>query len=100
VWYVLQRYLAAVVTSSQPHVSTGKRLTHQVQTALHGPRNVLILTIDQTHTALRPQPLHSESGQRPVVIRKNYGNDILPEANYTALGRRYFLRKYLQVDKL
>jgi hypothetical protein len=35
-----------------------------------------------------------------VVIRKNYGNDILPEANYTALGRRYFLRKYLQVDKL
>ena len=34
------------------------------------------------------------------VIRKNYGNDVLPEANYAVLGRRYSVRKYLRVDKL
>ena len=38
--------------------------------------------------------------QITLVIRKNYGNDILLEANYTALGHRYFLKKYLRVDKL
>jgi len=34
------------------------------------------------------------------VIRKNSGNDVLPEANYAVLGRRYSVRKYLRVDKL
>src|SRR5262250_966539 len=47
----------------------------------------------ETHSQWWSSPL-----RRPV-IRKNYGNDILPEAYDTALSRRCFLRKYLQVDK-
>jgi hypothetical protein len=35
-----------------------------------------------------------------AVMRKNYGNDVLPEVNYAVLGRRYSVRKYLRVDKL
>jgi hypothetical protein len=47
-----------------------------------------------------PGPTVAERLRAPV-IRKNYGNDVLPEANYAVLGRRcHSVREYLRVDKL
>ena len=60
-----------------------------------------VLRAYQPHTAPEiPWRRRAHSHQAGVVIRKNYGNDGLPEANYAVLGCRYSVREYLWVDKL
>jgi hypothetical protein len=61
----------------------------------HGMRSRPTPACPTARSRLRPHPT------RQSVIRKNYGNDVLPEANYAVLGRRcYSVREYLRVDKL